>query len=1234
LNPEAINERGARARRLLEQAMQSRILILDGAMGTMLQSYDLCEADFRGERFAEHDRDLKGFNDLLSLTRPDVVEEIHRRYLEAGADIVETNTFTATSISAADYGLESAVYDINLAAAGIARRAVDAATTPERPRFAGGSIGPTNRTASISPDVNDPALRAVTFDELEASYHEQVRGLVEGGVDVLLAETSFDTLNLKAALHAIERYFAEHGVRLPVLASITITDQSGRTLSGQTMEAAWISIAGHRPLLAGINCALGPEQMRAHVEELQRVSPSYIACYPNAGLPNEFGGYDETPEKMAAVLREFADEGWLNLAGGCCGSTDAHIRAIAEAMEGVAPHRRSEPARYSRYSGLEPLVLRPDSNFTLIGERTNVTGSRRFARLVRAGDYESALDVARQQVEGGANVLDVNMDEGLLDSAQAMTTFLNLIASEPDIARLPIMIDSSRFSVLEAGLKCVQGKAIVNSLSLKEGEDEFRRQASIVKRHGAAVVVMAFDEQGQATSVERKVAILERAYGILTGEVGFDPEDLVFDPNILTVATGIAEHDDYAVAFLEATRQIKERCPGAKVSGGVSNISFSFRGNDTVREAMHAAFLYHAIRSGLDMGIVNAGQLEVYEEIPAELREAVEDVLLDRRDDATERLIDLAQRVKGKGRAREKDDAWREAPLEERLSHALIKGIADHIEADVEEARQSYQSPLSIIEGPLMGGMNVVGDLFGAGKMFLPQVVKSARVMKKAVAYLEPFMARERERTGGRTSQGKVLLATVKGDVHDIGKNIVGVVLGCNSYEIVDLGVMVSSERIVEAAREQQVDVVGLSGLITPSLDEMVHVAHELERQGLRLPLLIGGATTSRKHTAVKIAPEYGGPTLHVTDASRAVDVVGNLLGRQCEALLARNREEQQRTREAFEGRERQPLLPYPEAVRRRPEPDWATADLPRPGFTGPRVLPDVDLAELVPYIDWTPFFHAWELRGSYPAILEHPERGEAARELLDAGRALLDEIVAGRLLRAEGVYGFWPANADGDDIVLFSDESRAAERTRLHTLRQQQDKGGGKPHYALADFVAPLESGRVDWLGAFAVTTGVGLEELVKRFEGEHDDYRAILARALADRLAEAFAEWLHARARREWGYGADEALDHESLRAERYRGIRPAAGYPACPDHSEKRTLFDVLDVERTTSIRLTESFAMHPAAAVSGIYLSHPDAFYFSVGKIGRDQVQSYAARKGLTTAEVERWLGPNLAYDPSG
>jgi len=1222
-------------RRTLVELLSRRIAILDGAMGSMIQTYGLEEEEFRGAAFADHPRPLRGCNDLLSITRPDVVSEIHRRYLEAGADIIETNTFNATAVSLADYGLESHVHAINEAAARLAVGAARAMTarTPDRPRFAAGSIGPTNRTTSLSPKVDDPAFRAISFDELMSAYYEQVRGLMDGGIDILVPETSFDTLNLKAALFAIGKYFDDHGVGVPVMASLTITDQSGRTLSGQTLEAAWLSISSHDLLTVGLNCALGPEQMRPHLEELAALAPHYIHCYPNAGLPNEFGGYDLTPDRMAGILGEYARNGWLNLVGGCCGTTAEHIRAIAEAVEGVAPHVRSTPSPHTRLSGLEALTIRPDSNFIMIGERTNVTGSRRFARLVQSGDLDGALEVARDQVRGGANILDVNMDEGLLDSARVMTTFLNLVASEPEIARLPIMIDSSDFAVIEAGLKCVQGKGVVNSISLKGGEDEFRRQARIVRRYGAAVVVMAFDEQGQATTVERRVTIAERAYRILTEEIGFDPTDIIFDPNILTVATGIEEHDDYAVAFIEATRRLKERWAGVKVSGGVSNISFSFRGNDVVREAMHAAFLYHAIRAGLDMGIVNAGQLMIYDEIPPQLLERVEDVLLNRRRDATERLVEFAGTVKGAGKAIIEDEAWRRGSVEQRLSHALVHGIADHVVEDVEEARMRYARPLEIIEGPLMAGMNVVGDLFGAGKMFLPQVVKSARVMKKAVAYLEPFLERDKQEGGRGGARCRVLLATVKGDVHDIGKNIVGVVLACNNHEIIDLGVMVPAEAILRTAREREVGIIGLSGLITPSLGEMVHVAKEMERQGFETPLLIGGATTSRKHTAVKIAPEYGGATIHVLDASRAVEVVGALVNPETRAALeATNHEAQDAARAAFHERADEAVLPYAVAVERRFEPSWNPSPVCRPAFLGARAVADLPLQEIVPYIDWSPLFHAWELPGTYPGILDHPSYGPTARELYDSARHLLDRIVERRLLTANGVHGFFPCNRDGDDIVVYVDPERSAELARVHTLRQQRERRDGKPQYALADFVAPRDGGGVDYLGAFAVTAGIGVDRVVAEFEREHDDYNAIMVKALADRLAEGFAELLHERARRDWGYGKTENLTADDMIRERYRGIRPAPGYPACPDHTEKRTLWALLDVEAATGMRLTESCAMLPAASVSGWYFSHPEARYFAVGRIGRDQVASYAARKGMSVEQVERWLAPNLDYDP--
>ena len=1218
---------------ILDDLLRRRILILDGAMGTMIQAERLDEAGFRGTEFRDHPRELMGCNDLLALTQPEIVERIHLCYLEAGADIIETNTFNATAISLADYGLEAHVFAINRNAAAIARRAAAALTARTgTPRFVAGSIGPTNRTASLSPDVERPGFRSVTFDDLWRAYHEQVRGLLAGGVDLLVPETTFDTLNLKAALFAIQRAFDETGASVPVLASLTITDASGRTLSGQTVEAAWISIE-HAPLYGvGLNCALGASDMRPYLEELARLAPLWIHCYPNAGLPNDLGGYDETPERMAATLADYARAGWLNLVGGCCGTTPDHVRALADTLRGIPPHLPVAPDTRTRYAGLEPLVVRPDSNFLLIGERTNVTGSRRFARLVSDGRLEDALAVARQQVEGGANLLDVNMDEGLLDSEAAMTEFLRLVAAEPEIARLPIVVDSSRFSVLEAGLKCLQGKGVVNSISLKEGEDEFRRHARTIRRYGAAVVVMAFDEQGQAVSAERKVEILSRAYRILTEEVGFPPQDIVFDPNILTVATGMEEHDGYAIAFFDAVRELKRRFPKVKISGGVSNVSFSFRGNDRVREAMHAAFLYHAIRAGMDMGIVNAGQLAVYDDIPADLLERVEDVLLNRRPDATERLIEIAGHVRGAGAARERDLAWRNEPLPKRLEHALVHGITEHIEADVPEALMHYPSPLSIIEGPLMAGMNVVGDLFGAGKMFLPQVVKSARVMKKAVTILEPLM--EAGRAGAASGRATIVLATVKGDVHDIGKNIVDVVLACNGYRVVDLGVMVPAVRILRAAREEKADLVGLSGLITPSLDEMVHVAGELEREGFTVPLLIGGATTSRRHTALRIAPRYGGFTTHVVDASRAVEVVGQWIAPATRtAFESRVRAEQAALRDRGREAPATDLLTYPEALALRPRTDWERTPIDQPSFLGRRVLDDVPLADLVPYIDWTPFFHTWELRGTFPRILDDPRYGQAARELFENAETMLRQMVEERRLVARAVYGFFPAASDGDDLVLFDGADRARCIARLHTLRQQQ-RAEGRPRLAVADFVAPLDAGRTDYLGAFAVTAGHGLDDIVRNHEAAGDDYNAILSKALADRLAEALAERLHEIARHVCGYGAAERLTPADLLHERYRGIRPAPGYPACPDHTEKGTLWRLLGVRESVGIELTESFAMLPAASVSGWYFGHPDARYFAVGRVGRDQIESYAARKGMPIAEVERWLGPNLAYLPGG
>ncbi len=1271
--------------RRLEDLARQRILTLDGAMGTMIQQLGLDEAAYRGTDFADHPRELKGCNDILSVTRPDDIIAIHRAYLEAGADIVCTNTFNANRISLADYDLTDRVREINLAAARCARRAVEEEGRRERgegrcadaplpraganssfchpsfcqnssvpraekkesgdqsphskgsPRFVAGSIGPTNRTASLSPNVNDPGYRAVTFDQLAAAYGEQVAALVEGGVDILLAETVFDTLNLKACLFAVEDYFEKRGLRLPVMVSVTITDLSGRTLSGQTLEAFWTSIAHAELFSVGINCALGPEMMRPHVEELSSLCSVWTSCHPNAGLPNEFGGYDETPEQMARVLGEFAANGWLNIVGGCCGTTPAHLRAIAAAVADHPPRKPPCADPHTRFAGLEPLVLRPESAFTMIGERTNVSGSRAFARLVREGRLEEAVTVARQQVEGGANIIDVNLDDALLDGEAMMPRFLNLLAVEPDVARVPFMIDSSKWSILEAGLKCVQGKPIVNSISLKEGEDAFLHQARLVKRYGAACVVMMFDEQGQAVAAEHKVAIARRAYHLLTEKVGMNPADILFDPNILTVGTGIEEHNRYAAAFIEATRQIKELFPDVKVSGGVSNVSFAFRSAEPVRRAMHSAFLYHAIGAGLDMAIVNAGQLDVYEDIPPELLRGVEDVLLDRRPDATERLIALAESLAGQPEQAKATLAWREASVEQRLRHALVEGVVEYIEQDVEEARAQYPSGLAIIEGPLMAGMQVVGDLFGAGKMFLPQVVKSARVMKKAVAYLLPFMEQGQDASAPqRRGRGTIVMATVKGDVHDIGKNIVGIVLACNNYRIIDLGVMVPCDKILQTAIDEHADLIGLSGLITPSLEEMVHVAREMDRRGLDLPLLIGGATTSAKHTAVKIAPAYRHITIHVPDASRSVGVVGRLIQPEPRrALDAENRAEQKRLVEAYQRRLQTELVPYAEALARRFPTDWSAVQIDTPAFLGASVLDDYPLEELAQYIDWSPFFMTWELRGKYPRIFDDPSVGPEARRLFDDAQKLLDRIIREKWLRARGVYGFWPAASVGDDILVYVGHVGNVphgELARFHTLRQQWQRKGQEHFLALADFIAPLESGRVDYLGAFAVTAGVGAAELVARFEAEHDDYSAIMVKALADRLAEAFAERLHQLARHDWGYGREENISNEDLIAERYRGIRPAPGYPACPDHTEKPTLFRLLDAQRHTGIRLTETLAMDPAASVCGLYFAHPQARYFSVDRIARDQVQHYAHRKGWTLSEAERWLAPNLGYEP--
>ncbi|MFM8250811.1 MAG: methionine synthase [Planctomycetota bacterium] len=1221
----------------LEEELDRRILILDGAMGTMIQALRLTEQDVRGDRFATHPKDLARFADILCLTQPAAITQIHRQYLEAGADIVETNTFGASFVGMEDYDLpRELVREINLAAVRCARQAADEVTerNPDRPRFVAGSIGPTPRQMTISTKMDDPSFRAVTFPQMVESYYEQVAALVEGGVDLLLPETVIDTLNLKACLFAINRYFVEHAVRVPVVVSGTFSAAGVTFVSSQSVEAFWNSVS-HFPLLAvGMNCALGPQTMRPHLQELAQVSSTRISCYPNAGLPNEMGQYDLGPTEMAELVGEFADNGWLNIVGGCCGTTPAHIRAISERVARSQPHRLVSTLPYLRLSGTLPYTLRPESSFTMIGERTNVTGSRAFANLIRNDQYEAAVDIARQQVANGAQVIDINMDDALLDGEAAMTKFLNLLAGEGEVSQVPVMIDSSKWSVLEAGLRCLQGKGIVNSISLKDGEEEFLRRARLVRSYGAAAVVMAFDESGQAVETEHKVRVCQRAFRLLTEEVGFPPSDIIFDPNILTVATGIEEHNDYALNFIEATRRIKHVCPGAHVSGGVSNISFSFRGNDLVREAMHAAFLYHAIRAGLDMGIVNAGQLAVYEEIPRELRDRVEDVLLNRRPDATERLIEYAGTVKGKGKAAAAEDlSWREATVPQRLQHALINGLDKFLEEDLAAARQQYPRCLSIIEGPLMDGMTVVGDLFGAGKMFLPQVVKSARVMKRAVAYLLPFMEEERESQGqvARSYRGKVLLATVKGDVHDIGKNIVSVVLGCNNYEVIDLGVMTPCEKILQAAREQQVDLIGLSGLITPSLDEMTHVAQEMKRLGMTQPLLIGGATTSAKHTAVKIAPYYAQPVVHVLDASRCVGVVDRLMSNQLRGDFVRdNRKLQAELVSSYEKRQ-VTLVPYEEAKRRRLATDWATVRIDRPEFLGRRTLPPVSLAELVPWIDWSPFFLTWELKGKYPRIFDDQVVGAQARELFADAQRLLDRIVKEKLLTARAVYGFWPAAADGDDVVLYTDDKRTHELTRFYMLRQQWQRQGQVDFRSLADYVAPLDSGRQDYVGAFAVTTGHGVDALCAEFDRQHDDYHSIMVKALADRLAEAFAEWLHQRVRSEWGYGREEQLSAEQVIDEQYRGIRPAHGYPACPDHSEKRRLWELLEPEREAGMKLTESFAMEPASSVSGLYFAHPEARYFAVDRVGRDQVEDYARRKGESLNVVQRWLGPNLGYE---
>ncbi|MBI1346234.1 methionine synthase [bacterium] len=1261
----------ATAPSLVEQLLTERILILDGAMGTMIQRFSPTEADYRGERFREHPIDLKNVSDVLVLTRPDMIADIHRQYLAAGSDIIETNTFGATELMLHELQLNGLAYEMNKTAAELARKCADEFTekTPRKPRFVAGSMGPTKFQLSFNADK--PGYRPVTFDEMVASYADQARGLIAGGADLLLPETSFDTLNMKACLFAIQQVFDEGVRRVPVMVSGTIFE-GGRTLTGQSMEAFWAAVS-HFPMMSvGLNCALGPAQMRTYVETLATIAPRYISCYPNAGMPDGMGGFDSSPADVAKNIQQFAELGWLNIVGGCCGTNPDYIRAIAAAVDKIAPRTIPEVPHWSTYSGAEVLQIRAEGQglsakskdttadesvsgtqpFLIIGERTNVTGSRKFARLIKEKKYDEAMSVAQQQVESGANMIDVNLDEGLLDSEAEMVHFLNLISDEPAVNTVPVMVDSSKFSVIEAGLKCLAGKGVVNSISLKEGEEKFLEQARIIRRYGAAVVVMAFDEVGQATDRANKVAICRRAYDLLTQKVGFPPEDIIFDTNILTVGTGMEEHANYAVEFIEAVREIKKSLPGAKTSGGVSNVSFSFRGNEVVREAMNAAFLYHAINAGLDMGIVNAGQLAVYDEIDKELLTYVEDVLLNRRPDATERLIDYSAQIKSsKEQSPEAVEAWRQGTVEERLQHALLKGILDHVETDTEEARQKYGRPLNVIQGPLMDGMKVVGDLFGQGKMFLPQVVKSARVMKKAVAYLQPFMEQEKvdgEKSmveGGKsidqqpsisnsTSRGKILIATVKGDVHDIGKNIVAVVLRCNNFEVLDLGVMVSCETILETAKKEGVSIIGLSGLITPSLEEMQFVAKEMQRTGFTVPLLIGGATTSARHTAVKIAPHYEQPVIHVVDASLSVPAVESLLDADRKpAYIEQVRAEQERDRITFAGMQAsRKLVPYAEAKAKRFSTDWATVDIPTPSFLGTKVLDDYPLAELVPYIDWSPFFFTWELKGKYPRIFEDAKIGAEAKKLYDDARRLLDRIINEKLLTARGVYGFWPAYTEGDDIVLKPTDGDPWASLHFPMLRQQWERVGQTEFRSLADYIAPQESGRRDYLGAFAVTTGIGCDELAKKFEDElHDDYHSIMTKALADRLAEAFAEKLHQQARNDWGYGQSEGLTNEDLIEEKYRGIRPAYGYPACPDHTEKPKLFELLNATRATGIHLTESYAMHPAASVSGLYFAHPEARYFAVDKITKDQVEDYATRKGRPVAEIERWLSPNLGYD---
>ncbi|MDE2090767.1 MAG: methionine synthase [Gammaproteobacteria bacterium] len=1217
----------------LEEILKRRILLLDGAMGTMIQSYGFTEQDFRGQRFKDHGHDLQGNNDLLVLSRPHVIEEIHQAYLDAGADILETNTFNSTAISQADYATQDLVYELNREAARLAQRLTEkmSRATPDKPRFVAGILGPTSRTASISPDVNDPGFRNVSFEQLRLTYSDAIRGLLDGGADLLMVETVFDTLNCKAALFAIEEQFELRAARVPVMISATITDLSGRTLSGQTPEAFWNSVRHVRPFSVGLNCALGAEQLRPYVEELARIADCYVSAHPNAGLPNAFGGYDETPQHMAAHIGEWAQSGFLNIVGGCCGTTPAHIRALSAAVAGQAPRAIPVLEPQCRLSGLEAFNIGPESLFVNVGERTNVTGSARFKKLILAGDYEAALDVAREQVQNGAQLIDVNMDEGLLDGVAAMTRFLMLAASEPDICRVPVMIDSSRWEIIEAGLRCLQGKCVINSISLKEGEDKFLQQAKLARRYGAAVVVMAFDEDGQADTLAKRVAVCVRAYKLLTETAGLHAEDIIFDPNIFAVGTGIEAHSNYAVDYIRAVEQIKQKLPQTLVSGGVSNVSFAFRGNNTVREAMHAAFLYHAIEAGMDMGIVNAGQLAVYADVPKDLLEQVEDVLFNRRPDAAERLVSFAATLEQGGKKIVEDLVWRQQPVNARLTHALVQGITDFIEADTEEARRQAKRPLDVIEGPLMDGMNVVGDLFGAGKMFLPQVVKSARVMKKAVAYLIPYIDAEKDISS--RAKGKILMATVKGDVHDIGKNIVGVVLQCNNYEVLDLGVMVPAAKILETARAEKVDIIGLSGLITPSLDEMMHVAKEMQRQNFSLPLLIGGATTSRAHTAVKIAPNYSGSVTYVKDASRAVGVASSLLGDGRQAFEKSIKQEYAQVRAQHSGREDHGQWLTLAAARANATPIvWQGYMPPRPRSLGVEVFTDYDLDAIRRYIDWTPFFHTWQLKASYPRILEDAEKGEAARKLFAEANHMLDRVLEEKWLRASGVYGLFPANAvHSDDLDVFRNCDRDEKLMTFHFLRQQQRRPPGKPNQSLVDFVATRASGIADFFGAFAVTAGLGIETHVQRFEADHDDYNAILLKSLADRLAEAFAELLHVRVRREfWGYASDERLDNDALIQEQYTGIRPAPGYPACPEHTEKGSIWQLLDVERRTGIKLTEHYAMWPAAAVSGFYFSHPQSRYFAVGKINRDQASDYAHRKGMDLATAERWLAPNLGY----